>query len=288
MDHLFALKNSKDSILEMALPDHIAKLLDKVATEDGFIDYKLELEAGSKYGDNFLGIMIAVKLVGAKKIDGETKSATKHLICKMPPSNPTRRLLYQPILAFEQEVQIYSEVLPAFVQFQKERGLTSEDSFVSFPHAQVALSDTANDNHILIMDDLRQQNFKMFPKARRTNIDHATLVLTELAKFHAISFAFKEQRPTQFEKLKRRDVYTEMVKRGKMNYIIEEALDRACRMIKNEKHRDVLVDVKENYLKMFQSYGSEELLDGSGVIVHGDCWSTNFLFKYNGHVSQSI
>lgn len=265
----------------MMLSDYIVKLLNEVAVQEGFIDYKLDLDAGSKHGDNFIGVMIAVKLIGTKEINGETMSVTKHLICKLPPSDPMRRRLYQPILAFEREVEVYSTLLPMFVQFQKEKGLTPEESFISFPHARVAVSDMENDNHILIMDDLRQQNFRMFPKERRTNIEHATLVMKEMAKFHAISFALKDQRPKQFEQLKQGDVYIEMVKRGKLKVIIDESLDRAYRMINNDKHKQVLDDLRKNYFEIFQDCGSDELLDGSGVITHGDCWNNNFLFKYS-------
>lgn len=272
----------------MTLSDFITNLIADIAIREKFIDYKFETDAGSKHGDNFLGVMVAVKLIGSKEINGKIQSATKHLLCKIPPSSAVRLKAQQTILAFEREVEIYSKVLPMFSQFQKEKGLTDEEAFTSFPKVYAAVCDKVNNQHVLIMDDLRQQNYIMFPKEQRTNIDHATLVITELAKYHAISFALKDQHPTQFEKIKRKDVFLEMIKVGKINAIFDETLDRASRMLKKEQHRRAFADLKENYIQLMEMYTDEEFIGDSGVVNHGDFWNNNMLFQYRPNVFTSV
>lgn len=269
----------------MALTDLIKKLISDIAVKENIVDYKLEADAGSKHGDNFLGVMIAVKLVGFKEVNGEKQSVTKHLLCKIPPTCAKRRSVYQTTFAFECEVEIYSKLLPMFSQFQKEKGLTVDESFASFPKAYVALSDTKNDHHILIMDDLRFKNFKMFPKERRTDIEHATLVMTEMAKFHAVSLALKDQRPQSLDEFKAYDMISRGMKFGKCARFFEESLSRCYRAVKNVKYKESIADLQENFAEVLEKCASEEYIGDTGIIIHGDSWNNNLMFSYKDNVT---
>lgn len=49
---------------------------------------------------------------------------------------------------------------------------------------------------MFIMEDLRQQNFKMYDRRKGIDIPHALLVLNELGRFHASSLLYQETLPT--------------------------------------------------------------------------------------------
>lgn len=268
----------------MVLPDFIQKLISDIAVRESLIDYTLETDAGSKHGDNFQGVMVAVRLVGSKDVNGKFEKVTKHLLCKIPPSSSIRRNVYQSIFAFEREVKIYSKVLPIFDKFQEEKGLTREESFNSYPVTHVALCDEENDHHILIMDDLRHQNFVMFPKEQSTNIEHATLVMKEMAKYHAVSFALKDQQPQLFEEFKESDVLLNIIKNGKVKAVVEESLDRCFRVVKNANYKKSIADMRERYIEILENYASDEFIGDSAIVTHGDCWNNNFLFSYKENV----
>lgn len=169
---------------KMILTDYILKLIDKIASQEGLLDYTLETDVGSKCNDNINSQLIAIKMTGTKKIGKTIQSVTYNLLCKIPSPNLLVRNVCQTVFAFQREIEMYSKVIPALIQFQKDKGLPLNACFVSCSKVLFTCFDKANDHLILFMNDLRAKGFKMFPKERCTDIEHATLMLTELAKFH--------------------------------------------------------------------------------------------------------
>lgn len=265
----------------MVLSDSVVKLIDEIAVKEKILNHKLETDAGSNHGDGFIGQMFAVKLVGTKETGGNMENVTYNLLCKVPPSSSTRCEFYQTSFAFEREIEMYTKVLPMFADYQEGKGLQPSDRFDSYPKVHAAFYGEETEHQVLIMDDLRPQNFQMFTRQQSTNIEHATLVLTELAKYHAISFALKDQRPKLFDQLKRTDVYLEMLQESKVCAVIDEALDRCYGMLKNERYKQILADLRANYMHFIEKSSREEEIGDCGVIIHGDCWNNNFLFRYN-------
>lgn len=265
------------------LPEYITKLLNRIANEEDFIDYKFETKSGSNHGDNFLGVMISVTLEGTKVKNGISKIETMHLICKIPPMNESRKNNFKSSIVFDREVYVYSKLLPAFIQFQRDRGLSEADSFVSFPKVYACESNAENGTYVLIMEDLRPRNFVMWPKEKAIPIDHELLVMKELGKFHAISFAMKDQIPNEFEKFKQlNDTFCEIVLNGKLSSFMDRTIERASDALINPEHKKLMNDFKKSYKQMLEGYFSHSFCDRFGVVGHGDCWNNNFLFQYCG------
>lgn len=263
------------------LPEYVIKLLDRIAKEQDFIEYKFETKSGSNHGDNFLGVMIAVTLRGTKVKNGSSTIETIHLICKIPPMNESRKKNFKSNFVFDREVYVYSKLLPAFIKFQRDRGLSEADSFVSFPKVYASEANEENGTYVLIMEDLRPQNFEMWPKEKAIAIDHELLVMKEIGKFHAISFAMKDQIPTQFEKFKQlNDIFCEIVLNGKMSSFMDRIIERASNALINPEHKKFMNDLKKSYKQMLEGYFSLSSCDRFGVVGHGDCWNNNFLFQY--------
>lgn len=250
----------------MALPESVVKLIDDIAVKERIQTHSLKTDAGSNHGDGFIGQMFAVKLIGTREMNGQTENVTYDLLCKVPPNSSVRRDFYQTSFAFQREIEMYTKILPIFDAFQTEKGLQSNDRFDAYPKVYAAHYDDKIEHQVLIMDDLRSKNFQMFARRQSTNIEHATLVLTELAKYHAISFALNDQQPNLFEQLKRKDVYLEMLMESRACAIIDESLDRCYGMLKNERHKQVLADLKANYLNYIERSTKEEEIGDSGPV----------------------
>lgn len=269
----------------MALPNHIVCLIDDVAKKEQFIECAVDFNAGSKHGDNFSAELLAIKIRGSKNQNGKIVTETKHLICKTAPTNPHRRHIYRTTTAFERETEFYNDILPTFVQFQQQRGLTGENRFSSYIDVHATICDHVNERFVLIMDDLRAKNYEMYPKDRCTTYDHAKLIMIELAKFHAISFALKDQNPELFECYKRKDIVIEMLRNG--------VSDGTCSMLNqyisnldDEHHKRLIEELKTDTIPWLEKFMSDDYIGDSGVILHGDCWNNNFLFQYENNVSS--
>lgn len=264
------------------LPEHITNRLHKIAKSEGFSDYKIETKAGSNHGDNFLGVMTSVTLTGTRGLNGKSRAEELHLIIKLPPSNETRQKNFKTDLVFDREVYMYSKVLPAFVRFQQEKGLSEADSFLSFPKVYSCEEDFENNTYILIMEDLRPKNYQMWPKEKTVPLNHELLVMKELGKLHGISFAMKDQRPNEFDEFKgMKDTFSELVLHGKMRSFMNKSIERAANVLKNPEHKKLMLNFRKTYVETIDDFLAGPLSKEYGVINHGDCWNNNFLYQYS-------
>lgn len=270
----------------MKLPEYISKLLDEIAVSEGFEKYHLESNSGSNHGDNFLGLMIAVKVVGEREKAGKRITDPLNLLCKMKPISQYRNKCTLSHDYFSREIDMYTKVLPLLLKFQREKGLSESESFMSFPKVFKAIADPVNDHYVLIMEDLRPKHFRMWPKAEIMPLDHTRLVMKELGKLHAVSFALKDQQPELFKDFTELDDMVSLIlEKGKFETIYNMTIDRSIEVIKNPEHKAVMQELRGNYRDVLARMYLPDTIGRFGVVSHGDCWNNNFIFQYEDDVS---
>lgn len=140
----------------------------------------------------------------------------------------------------------------------------------------------------IFLEDVAQNGFiELNQDVRSMSVQHVLLVMKALGKFHAASLALKDQK---------RPIFDGMI--SEFNKI--EALDRTTKwaqMLSSTARFiiDAIVTSNDNYIlnKVLRFYErsqfdiSMKCIDGNiaeplAVITHGDCWSKNTLYKYNG------
>lgn len=269
----------------MQLPEYITNSLDEIAQKEGFDNCKYEIESASKHGENFIGDMTAVKLIGGRVQCGEIVTDTLNLLCKIVSQSKLRRDTFRAIPAFKREIFMYTRVLPTFVEFQREKGLAADESFLSFPKVFATIVDETNDRYALIMEDLRPKQFVMWPRHEPISLQHEILLMTQLGKFHGISYALKDQRPdifAEFEALE--DIYADMIANGHAKNLLGYCIERAIDVLADDGHKNALEKLKRNYFDIYKSFFTKESIGKYGVINHGDAWTNNFLFQYANDV----
>jgi hypothetical protein len=65
-----------------------------------------------------------------------------------------------------------------------------------------AVTDVEGAEEVLVMEDMREQGYILRDRRFGLDVSHCQLVLEELAKLHALSFAIRDQKPEQFNNLK--------------------------------------------------------------------------------------
>lgn len=270
------------------LPEYIRDLLNNIAKSEGFqLGHKIELKSGSNHGDNFLGVMVSATISGTRSVNDRVSSSDKlHLLCKLAPSNAARRIEFRTDIVFTREAFAYNTILPMLVDFQREKGLTTDECFAAFPKCYVAIADNEKNQHVIIMEDLRPKQFVMWPKNILLPAQHSYMVVEGLAKLHAVSFALKDQRPAEYAKLKDlNDLMAIFFENGTWREMIGASFKRAIDALDREEHRKILEDVKANITELFDDCIKGDVCEPFGAVGHGDCWSNNLLFRYNESVS---
>lgn len=269
------------------LPEYVLDLLNGIAKSEGFTEYKFEIKPGSNDGDNFSGILTCVAVRGVRLINNIVENDELHLLCKLPPSSAARRQQFLSIQFFEREVHVYNKVLPLFENFQKEKGLSESDSFISFPKCYAAIANKESDQYVVIMRDLRPDGFVMRPKHIIAPVNHIYKIYGELAKLHALSFALKDQRPDAYAELKQTNDFLRKLFASNSPLRSMFGYDRAIAALKDTQHIAIANDLKANISEFLEDCLGDGVCEPFGVFCHADCHYNNFLFLYDEKVNIS-
>lgn len=263
---------------EGLVSEDIIKLLKKQVEETGLKNFDLQIEKGSIKGDNYLGVIAKIEVTGK---DDKGKEVTQDYIVKSAPKSEGFRNLAPIRLAYEREIFVYNFVLPEFMKFQEQRKV--KNPFKSF--AKCLKTSFEDKDEALIMEDMRQYGFKMQNRKVPLSYGHVRLIIKEIAKVHAFSYAIRDQDPELFHTLE-----TKMEKNF-MDEIDKEQFDKHNDMV-YDKARKALDPVKDaEAIKRYNNYCTSivdqmmTLLSSAeagqyAVMRHADCWINNFLFAY--------
>lgn len=213
--------------------------------------------------------------------------------------------------------------MPAFAAFQSTALAQNPDNnaavrpFDSYPEL---LGASVDDGHeFVVLNDLQACGYQTATRHQPLPYDRVALVLTRLAHFHAISFAYKQRDPRGFAALvkhldeiifvrgtmraKLRDfmepnvqfvldaLQAELEANGRSHHVVA---DTVRLMTKLTKFRNVYVDSMVRCCESAQRSSSpadvELVDDGDGdgehiddaVVLHGDCWISNLMFRAAG------
>uniref|UniRef100_A0A1B0D7X8 CHK kinase-like domain-containing protein n=1 Tax=Phlebotomus papatasi TaxID=29031 RepID=A0A1B0D7X8_PHLPP len=174
-------------------------------------------------------------------------------------------------------VRFYTKIVRELLSFQQRK---TRESFSAIPRCYFARSD------LLILEDLCAKDYQMPNRQEGLSLQQTESVLVELARFHALSLAYKAEHPKDFEAL------TASIEEGifaatnldcsdlsilKLLHIVSQSFkngEDGCLYV--QRLRD-FVDTDAFFMRMVDLVrGSSDL----SVICHGDCWTNNFLYRY--------
>lgn len=115
--------------------------------------------------------------------------------------------------------------------------------------------------------------------------EHILLVMKALGRFHAVSFALKDQEPDKFDELANNLEELFFTRGGPMSAHVIQAERMAIDCITDDND----VGLLEAILRLYEQNQYDQLVDlanGNGaepyaVVLHGDLWSNNTMFRYN-------
>lgn len=274
----------------MSLSNFVIDELDKIAKNENFLDYKIEQEPGSKHGDGFLAKMLAVTLVGKRKIGDQIVDSKLNLMCKLLPENLDRRDMFDSSSIFENEIYVYNEILSVFEQFQCEKNISIDDRFTEYPKCYATASDVEKDEQLIIMENLKPVGYSLWDKTVPIDYETVCLYMKALGKFHAISFAFRDQKPEVFNKISKiEEVLIKCFHRDNtMESMLLAAIDRGLSLIDQPEERAVLENLKINCKDETIRLLKQEAAGKFYVLGHGDSWNNNLFYSNEGKVSGWI
>lgn len=247
----------------------IHNCLREVAKAKGIdnFDYNVEFACGK--GDNYIANIFRVLINDTEK-ENHLRVIVKTLV-----KTSRQDTFYE---LHKREVAVYNEVIPIFETIQQHLG----DDKVIFP--KCLYSNAEKGKEILILEDLVAQGFAIDRKLlnfEKLDYLQVRLVLTELAKFHSLSFICEDKKNESFDKLKGKfdDIIFEktFLDKSKLTDYFLDCYEMSLKVINNLDAKEKLEQVKSKLLPIMRKYVQPSKYN---VLCHGDCWINNVLFKH--------
>lgn len=202
------------------------------------------------------------------------------LIAKLPPSNQFRREIYNSARHFSREHYVYEYIFPSFEKFQKQH---LKEAYIFKNYPRILTASSAYKDEYVLLNDMSLQGFKNSDRPTPLSFDKCVAVLKTLAKFHAISFAMKDQEPEKWDKLTSK--LGEIMFTAPVNQSFEDFLRR------NVEYSLTTLDPVEDTtiiqkLQQFREIYAKFMVDccaekEDAIVLHGDCWISNMMFRRN-------
>lgn len=179
------------------------------------------------------------------------------------------------------------QVLPALRHFEESKGLIAEENgFVEYPKCLRTI-DTEPDESVLL-EDLSARGFEIIDRyTQEVTFEHVRLIMQVLGKFHAISFALKDQQPEKFKELTLKLDDELFIRRDdtKLRDYFMMQIETIKKPISSDEDAPLLAKVT----KLFEKHPMDicadcidvENVGSCSVIAHGDAWQNNTMFKYD-------
>lgn len=189
---------------------------------------------------------------------------------------------------FQNEVVTYEHILPFLNKFGKITEI--------FPKYFFGSADPKDDpnEYIIVLEDLKEQGFKLCSDVLDLDYDHCLLAFEKLGTFHGLSYKAKNANLEDFNKAIMHIIETRMFKDSteEWEYLYASSIDRASKPLleKGEKVEEIK-KFKEKLKKDIYAYVHDVVTavnEPMGVICHGDFCRNNVLFKYKDGKPEDI
>lgn len=269
--------NTQTDAIHHSIPTYVKEFVRQIAIDLGFNnDLTVDFATGSSVGDGFMGSLTAVTVADSLR-------SPMHLMCKMLPADPATTNELNVKQFFKREVLIYDKILPIFEQFQRSKGLDHTNGFFSYPKCYGSICDEVNDRYVIVMDDLRIENYCMWTKRKLVDIEHARMVFSQLARLHAISLALHDQQPDAFAPVRAAgDLFHKLLDIPSFKVYMDQTITKMLQVLE-ESHPNHVTSIRAICDTMLASLGDQfdgHKLEPLAVLAHGDCWGNNTMFKY--------
>ncbi|GFG33263.1 hypothetical protein Cfor_04001 [Coptotermes formosanus] len=220
----------------------------------------------------------------------ETSSQNLSLVAKLvPPSEFLRKIFDSPV-TFCKEIACYKSLKVEYEKLQTEMCVPKDkflDAFAKCYGARTTVSeetgDKADENAAILLENLKTSNYRLGDRRVGLDLNHVQLVVSKLARFHALSVALKLLKPEVFK-----DTVLKACKPHNKGFDESEIKDSTLKLMKAIE----TIPGCENYLQIVQKgleLGEKIWLNTSllpprepyATFSHTDLWVNNMMFCYD-------
>lgn len=251
----------------------------KCLVRENFEQYFIELITNEE-GQGFLGEIIFVTLTH------KTTQEKIQVVVKQEQKGSEKTEEYLALL-YQNEINFYQSIWPFLKNYYK----SSSGSDLDIVPKCFSTSDIGKKR--IVMENIKSQGYVLYDKSKPFDDEHFRFIFKTYGIYHGISMALREKDIKKYNQLisQQKNMYKKAFEDE--NGIYCKAFVNNVRDIlqffdpKTEEH---ILDKLEIYVKsgpqILKQLVSQEF--PKGVLLHGDCWSNNLMFKYDVSIINII
>ncbi|CAH1108538.1 unnamed protein product [Psylliodes chrysocephalus] len=263
----------------------VQKWIDEVMAKEGISNYKLNMSGSSSKGDGYLGEINFVKVTADV---GKQDDKEYDMVIKTAKSNDELRKKSPIAETYLREIQIYTEVLPAIKQLQKEYSI--KNPCASYVTCYTTCKEDKKES--LVLANLKTLGYTVHDRTKHQNFDHVLFVFKTYARWHGASMALKKKKPDLFRSITKNmtdqpDLLGQFFVMSGMVPVLKKYCQQGLDLLRKNGKELAAKKIEKEANNVEEMLGSMTLnndreADTEAVILHGDCWNNNMMFKYKG------
>ncbi|CRL05479.1 CLUMA_CG018243, isoform A [Clunio marinus] len=251
--------------------------------------------------DGFMSTIFTADMLVRDSSGNET---LHKIIVKIMKGEEDFRQKSKAFLQSSNEVFVYKTIIPYFSIFDASGNLSSDDWISKVYFAECGNFESLSDHKetVVVLGDLNALGYRMSTSKLVLDAIHLELMARKIATYHAVSFAMKITKDPMFEKLidGLTAFHIKSETQGDLDvykYLCPIAFERAFQYVdKNEKYQKYqkfIIDLNNFKFRMNENFMSimENFLRSDhqfAVILHGDYYRNNVMFKYEVENGKEI
>lgn len=175
---------------------------------------------------------------------------------------------------YANEIYFYDVIYPVFSKFLNEKGAVA--------YKNVPRCFATSPKNIIALENLAKKGYVVLEDGEFMNDNEIELALETIARFHAISFAFKDQRYDEFVKLMQ-PVNDIGICLNNKEFTLQKKSYTSSFLSNLDPVIDKNVIQKVEDLIQSPNYGAYDTLLASSeysILIQGDLWNNNVMFLY--------
>ncbi|KAI5636507.1 ecdysteroid kinase domain-containing protein [Phthorimaea operculella] len=258
---------------ETILRDEIAK----IAKEHDFNNYDLAIKPISSGGANYTSVLFLVTVKSPGKKDVE-------LFAKVASMGEHMREMLNAKKMYHLEVFFYTKLSKVYRSLELKANVAEKDR-LAVPKFYGCKTDLYEET--LILQNLTAEGFKLHNRREPVSWEYAASAFENLAKFHALSFAYQKENPEEFEEVCKDLVFVEFNQDDAMKDMNEKQMQETIEIVRNPEYRSRVAKLLQDLVEDDGLFMFKKPL-GTKVIVHGDFRSDNMMYREKSNEVEVI
>ncbi|CAH1406810.1 unnamed protein product [Nezara viridula] len=250
----------------------VLKMLDRESKIASIID--LQSVPALAKGENYTSTILRIT---AKVVLGNGRIAKKSFIMKQIITEGPGGEFMKFRDVGKKESQIYSVIHKEMTYLMEEFEDTDETLWCYFIHYDPLLS-------YILLEDLNASGYSLVPRQKGLDLDHAILVLRSLGRYHGMAKVLEQRGIISKDDYEPNEFYTnpKLIKAIPYSGIsnVAKALQESWGPEWVETGKKLVIPF-DAFADKWSKVGNIYTETKFTVLIHGDCWSNNMMFKYD-------